>query len=182
MNTFAKIGRIALLRLFTNKEKIFTTTRYEEMGMVKVLLRKVSTAKEQIDLEEEYLGHMVATLGREKNYKIFFWSVELGLTEILLRSHRNEGRLLDLLCRIAGGTFTHVVVAEKREWDDYTELDFHLGKNRDNAQKFAQEEITIYSLTKEQKADIANHIHKFGCDPDSIEEFTRYHGYFPEKI
>src|SRR5689334_3524042 len=114
MNTFAKVGRIALEHLFLKKE-IFGTTRYENMGMVTVLPRIVTISKEPINLYKEYLGHMVGTLGRERNFKIFIWSVELGLTEIMLLPDENEGQLHNLLFRFVKGNITHVVIAEKEE-------------------------------------------------------------------
>lgn len=185
MNTFAKTGRIALLHLFNKKEEIFKTTRYEEMGMVTVFPREVAMSKFPIDLEEEYLGHMVCTLGREKNYKIFFWSVEMGLTEILLVSGENEGKLSDLLCRFAEGTITHIVIAEKYEWDSSSRVEWELRKNKENSNAINPcviDKVMIYSLTDEQKRSIADRIHNEELDQfENAEDFTFSHGYFPEK-
>ncbi|HUC88714.1 MAG TPA: hypothetical protein VMR49_01650 [Candidatus Paceibacterota bacterium] len=185
MNTFAKAGRIALSHLFTKKE-LFTTTRYEEMGMVTVFPREVAMSKYPIDLEEEYLGHMVGTLGREKNYKIFFWSVEMGLTEILLVSGENEGKLSDLLCRFAEGTITHIVIAEKYEWDSSSRVEWELRKNKENSNAINQcviEKVSVYSMTEEQKRYITGRIHNEELDQfESEEEFTFNHGYFSERL
>ena len=182
MNTFAKTGRIALLHLFNKKEKIFKITRYEEVGMVTLFPREVSMCAFSIDLEKEYLGHMVGTLGREKNYKIFFWSVEMGLTEILLVSDENEGKLSDLLCRFAEGTITHVVIAEKYEWDSSSGIEWHLNENPNDDHHCSIEGVVIYSLTEEQKRYITDRIHNEELDQfESAEDFTFSHGYFPEK-
>lgn len=186
MRTFAKAGRIALLHLFEGKKVIFNTTRYEEMGIVRVLPRKVYISKEVIDLEKEYLGHMVGVLGRENNYKIFFWGVEMGLTEILLVSDENEGKLSDLLCKFVGGTITHIVIAEKEEWDspwgDWKTRKEFAEKGVDMSQPCSMERVTIYSLTEEQKGHLANRIHNKELDMiESEEEFIFHHGYFPVK-
>lgn len=183
MNTFAKAGRIALSHLFRKKKEVFPTNRYEEMGMMKVLPREVFTSDEPIELEKEYLAHVVGALGREKDYKIFFWSVETGLTEILLVSSENEGKLSDLICRFTEGPITHVIVAQKRMYDADEECyEVDDGNYNDDSFILVQEKIIIYSLTEKQKQYISNRIHNEQLDQfESVEEFTFYHGYFPEK-
>lgn len=181
MNTFAKVGRIALSHLFTKKEKIFETTRYEEIGLTKVFPRTISTSNCLVDLDEKYLGHMVGTMGREKNYKIFFWSVEMGLTEILLVSDENEGKLSDLICRFAKGPVTHIVIAEKYEWNDTLGMAWHLSEDIDESNHCVVEHVMIYSLTEEQKQYLANRIQNEEFDQlENEEDFTFDHGYFPE--
>jgi len=181
MNTFAKVGRIALSHLFS-KKVIFGTTRYEDMGMVNVGTRSVTTSPDPIYLEKEYLGCVVNAYGRQNDYKIFLWSVEMGLSEIILIPNHNEGRLIDLVSRFAEGPVTHIVIAEKHKWEDIDPVDWHLGRNTDSAPQHSQEEVIIYSLTEEQKQSIANHIHNEELDQfESDEEFTFKHGYFPKK-
>lgn len=177
MNTFAKAGR-NVLSLFFAKKEIFSTTRYEEMGMVRVLPRKVIISKEPIDLEKEYMAHMVGSLGRENNYKIFLWNAELVLNEIILVSNEYEGKLIELMIELMAestiSTPTHIVIAEKKEWDDFSELDFNLGKSRDKAQQYSQEEVTIYSLNEKQKQIITSSVEyaKWGEDVDE-EDFNK---------
>lgn len=135
-----------------------------------------------VDLDKEYLGHMVGTMGREKNYKIFFWSVEMGLTEILLVADENEGKLSDLLCRFTKGQITHIVIAEKYEWDGYEEIEWHLCEDRNETSHRSIEKIVIYSLTEEQKRYISDRIYNEELDEiESDEEFAFKHGYFPVK-
>src|SRR3989344_3322412 len=168
MNTFAKVGRIALLHLFSKKEGIFGTTRYQTLGLESSFPRKVSISKEEIYLEKEYLSCVVNAYGRHNSYRIFMWSVELGLSEILL-SRDNEGKLIDLICRCSEGPLTHIVIAV--EYRDH---------NDDSSKE--GEEIIIYSLTDEQKRIISDRIHNEELDQfESEEDFAFNHGYFPEK-
>lgn len=168
MNTFAKAGRIALLHLFSKKEGIFGTTRYQELGMASSFLRKVSISKKEINLEKKYLSCVVNAYGRHNSYRIFMWSVELGLSEILL-SRDNEGQLIDLICRCSDGPLSHIVIAV--EYRDH---------NDDSSKE--SEEIIIYSLNEEQKRYISDKIHNDELDQfESAEDFTFSHGYFPKK-
>lgn len=168
MNTFAKAGRIALLHLFSKKEGIFGTTRYQALGMESSFPRKVSVSKEEVCLEKEYLSCVVNAYGRHNSYRIFMWSVELGLSEILL-SRDNEGKLIDLICRCSEGPLTHIVITA-----EYRDFEFDSSKE--------YEEIIIYSLTDEQKRIISDRIHNEELDQfESEEDFTFNHGYFPEK-
>ncbi|MCC6198793.1 hypothetical protein IT401_01085 [Candidatus Nomurabacteria bacterium] len=181
MNTFAKVGRIALSHLFS-KKVIFGTTRYEDMGMVNVGARSVTTSSEPVILEKEYLGCVSNAYGRQNHYKIFLWSVEIGLSEIILIPNHNEGRLIDLISRFAEGPITHIIIAEKKSWQDIDSVDWELGRNTDDAPWHSGEEVIIYSLTEEQKQSIANYIHNEELDQfESDEEFTFKHGYFPKK-
>lgn len=182
MKTFAETGRIALLHLFNKKEKIFETTRYEEIGLTKVFPRTISTSSCPVDLDEKYFGHMVGTMGREKNFKIFFWSVEMGLTEILLVSDENEGKLSDLICRFTKGQITHIIIAEKYEWNDHLGMRWDLSEDIDESHHCVVEHITIYSLNEEQKQYLNNRIMNEELDQfESEDEFTFNHGYFPKK-
>ena len=182
MKTFAETGRIALFHLFKKKEKIFETTRYEEIGLTKVFPRKITTSSCPVDFDEKYLGHRVGTMGREKNFKIFFWSVEMGLTEILLVSDENEGKLSDLICRFAKGPVTHIVIAEKYEWNDALGMEWNLSEDIDESNHCAVEDITIYSLSEEQKQYLLNRIQNEEFEQfEGEEEFTFNHGYFPQK-
>ncbi len=176
MNTYAKAGRIVLSLYFAKKEKIFSTDEFEQMGMVRVLPRKVIVAKEPIDLEKEYLAHMVQTLGREHDYKIFFYDVaqlEFPIEEIELISNEREGRLIDLMVWGYLDTPTHIVIAEKKSWQDDCEND---------EDYYSQEEITIYSLTEEQKQFIESSIVSYIASQfESKEDFTSNHLEFPKK-
>lgn len=165
MNTFAKVGRIALMHLFTKKEGIFVPTRYQSLGIASSFPKKVSISKEEIDLEKDYLSCIVNAYGRHNSYKIFMWSVELGLSEILI-SRDNEGKLIDLIHHCSEGPLTHIVIAV--EYRDH---------NNDSSKE--GEEIIIYSLTDEQKRIISDYIHNKDLDQfESDEEFTFKHGYF----
>jgi len=165
MNTFAKVGRIALMHLFTKKVGVFGTTRYQELGIESIFPRKVSISKEEVNLFKEYYSCVVNAYGRHNSYKIFMWSVELGLSEILI-SRDNEGKLIDLIHRCSEGPLTHIVIAV--EYRDH---------NDDSSKE--GEEIIIYSLTDEQKRIISDYIHNKELDQfESDEEFTFNHGYF----
>lgn len=183
MKTFAETGRIALFHLFKKKERIFETTRYEEIGLTKVFPRTISTSSCPVDLDEMYLGHMVETMGRENNFKIFFWSVEMCLTEILLVSNENEGKLSDLICRFAKGPITHIIIAEKYEWNDALGMAWHLSEDINESNHCVVEHIIIYSLSEKQKQYLHNRILNEEFDQfESDEEFTFKHGYFPKKV
>jgi hypothetical protein len=167
LNTFAKAGRIALLHLFSKKEGIFGTTRYQELGMASKFPRKVTISTEPVNLERKYLSCVVNAYGRHNSYRIFLWSVELGLSEILLS--RVDGKLLDLICRCSDGPLSHIVIAT-----------VHRDHNDDSSTE--SEEIIIYSLTDEQKRYISDTIYNAELDQyESEEDFTFSHGYFPEK-
>jgi len=162
MKTFAKTGRDALLHLFAKKE-IFRSSRYEEMDIVRTYPRVITLSKKPINLEQEYLAHMIGVLGREKNHKIFLWNVEAGLNEIKLESDENEGKLIDLITLSTSNLPTHIVVAEKEEWNDSSmvpwDLKLRLAKNNtEMAQPCSVERITIYSLIEIQKQEIAQNI------------------------
>lgn len=178
MNTFSKAGKADLLNLFRRKKEIFTTTRYEDMGMVQVFPRIVEVSKDPVDLEREYLGCITNAYGRQNHYKIFIWAVELPLIEIILVPHENEGRLIDLINRFAVGPITHVIIAEKKEGDSGISLDSRV----DKTQSYSQEHIQIFSLIDAQKKWIERERVKMeGCEFESDQEFTFQHGYFPKK-
>ncbi len=173
MNTFAKNGRNALLHLFSKKE-LFGATRYP---------REVTVSKHSIDLEDEYLGHKVGTSEREDHYQIYFWSIEMGLTEILLVSGKNEGKLSDLICRFAKGSVTHIVIAKKIRWGRFTagEWESKIRENPDSNHG-ATDKVMIYSLTERQIKSINDRIDNEELDQfESAEDFTLSHGYFPKK-
>ncbi len=181
-NTLAKRGK-QLLMVYFSKKEIFVTTRYEEMGMINVLPRKLSISSQPIDLEKVYKGHMVATLGRENNYIIFTWSTEFGLTQIKPVADEVEGSLIDLISWNARlyEVPSHIIITQKKEWDDFTEIEFQLGKNRDNANRYSQEEITIYSCTAEQQQFIWNSIDsEIESRSETEQDFMLNHRYAPK--
>ncbi|HBA36855.1 TPA: hypothetical protein DCZ15_03195 [Candidatus Falkowbacteria bacterium] len=158
MKTFAGIGRDALSHLFT-KKKIFSFSVDEKQGIVRIYPRVITISKKPIDLGREYLAYMVGIANREKNHKIFLWDIELGLNEIQLTANENEGKLIDLIIRTQSITPTHVVIAEKEEWNDSpmfqwdVKLEF-AKRGVELAQPCSVERITIYSLNDGQKQAI----------------------------
>lgn len=159
MKTFAKTGRDALSHLFAKRE-IFSSSRYEDLEMVKTYPRVVTVSKKPINLEQEYLAHMVGVLDREKNYKIFLWNVESGLKEVQLESDENEGKLINLITDSEYLDPTHIVIAEKEEWTDSSsfpwDVKLKLAENDVEAgQPCSVERVNIYSLNEEQKREIS---------------------------
>ena len=179
MNTHSKTGKDVLIRLFRNK-RIFSfkeDIRMEKPGTIRFLPRKIWADTDLLDLEEESSSYNYIQ-GVEEERKIYFWSVEMGLTEILL-GDKNKGKLSDLLCRFAKGMITHVVIAHKEKWSWSNEFKGQLTEDEPTT---IQEEISIFSLTREQKQYISDRIfNEKLSELEDDSEFIFQHGYFPVK-
>ena len=69
----------------------------------------------------------------------------MGLMEIKLIPHENEGTLFDIICRSVSKIIpSHIIIAEKKCWDCDSEL-------------YVQEEVSVFTLTDQQKTSIQYH-------------------------
>lgn len=170
MNTFAKIGKVALAHLFS-KIQIFELNWGEIEGRVKILPRQVIKSNTEIDLQKPYLQSEIDDSGKHTMRLIFSWGIEIGLSEALVQSRSIvlEDYLPFQYYGMHEDLVSHVVIAEKIEWED-------------DSQSFSQEIVTIYALTQDQQIQLVQSSEEEGEDPtweETPEDFTLNHLEFP---